>query len=82
MGDIAEKVLDIRNAPVKKYMFFTAEDVTTDDTITLSELTTINIAYLIDRSAASAVTFTNATNVITITGAYANIDIVGVAVGV
>jgi len=82
MGDIAEKVLDIRNAPVKKYMFFTAEDVTTADTITLSELTSIDIAYLIDRSAGSAVTFTNATNVITITGAYADIDIVGIAVGV
>jgi len=82
MGDIAEKVLDIRNAPVKKYMFFTAEDVSTDDTITLSELTTINLTYLIDRSAGTAVTFTNATNVITITGAYTNVDVVGIAVGV
>jgi len=82
MSDIAEKVLDVRNAPVKKYMFFTAEDVSSGDTITLSDLTTINITYLIDRSAASAVTFTNATNVITITGAYADVDVVGIAVGV
>ena len=82
MSDIVEKVLDIRNAPVKKYMFFTAEDVSTDDTITLSELTTINLTYLIDRSAGTAVTFTNATNVITITGAYTNVDVVGIAVGV
>ena len=82
MGDIVEKVLDIRNAPVKKYMFFTAEDVSTADTITLSELTTINLAYLIDRAAGTAVTFTNATNVITITGAYTNVDVVGIAVGV
>lgn len=82
MGDIAEKTLDIRNAPVKKYMYFTAEDVSTDDTITLDELTTINIAYLIDRSAASAVTFSNATNIITITGSYSDVDIVGIAVGV
>jgi len=82
MTDIVEKVLDIRNAPVKKYMFFTAEAVSADDTITLSELTTINLTYLIDRSAGTAVTFTNATNVITITGAYANVDVVGIAVGV
>lgn len=82
MTDIVEKVLDIRNAPVKKYMFFTAEDVSADDTITLSELTTINLTYLIDRSAGTAVTFTNATNVITITGAYTNVDVVGIAVGV
>lgn len=82
MGDVVEKVLDIRNAPVKKYMFFTAEDVNTDDTITLSELETINIAYLIDQSAATEVTFTNATNIITITGDYSDINIVGMAVGV
>jgi len=82
MSDIVEKVLDIRNAPVKKYMFFTAENVSAADTITLSELTTINLTYLIDRSAGTAVTFTNATNIITITGAYANVDIVGIAVGV
>ena len=82
MSDIAEKVLDIRNAPVKKYMFFTAENVSTDDTITLSELTTINTTYLIDRSAGSAVTFTEATNIITITGAYTDVDVVGIAVGV
>ena len=82
MGEIVERVLDIRNSPVKKYMFFTAEDVTTADTIVLSELTTINTTYLIDRSAGTAVTFTNLTNVITITGAYANVDVVGIAVGV
>lgn len=82
MGDIVEKVLDIRNAPVKKYMSFTAEDVSTGDTITLSDLTTINIAYLIDRSAASVVTFSNATNIITITGSYSDVDVVGIAVGV
>ena len=81
MGDIVEKVLELRHAPVKKYLFFTAEDVSADDTITLSDLTTINIAYLIDRSAATAVTFTNATNIITITGSYSDIDVVGVAVG-
>ena len=82
MSDIVEKVLDIRNAPVKKYMFFTAEDVSTDDTITLGDLTTINITYLIDRSAGSAVTFSNADNIITITGDYTDVDVVGVAVGV
>jgi len=82
MSDIVEKVLELRHAPVKKYLFFTAEDVTTADTITLSDLTTINIAYLIDRSAATAVTFTNDTNVITIGGSYADIDVVGIAVGV
>uniref|UniRef100_A0A6M3K3Z8 Uncharacterized protein n=2 Tax=viral metagenome TaxID=1070528 RepID=A0A6M3K3Z8_9ZZZZ len=82
MSDIAEKTLDVRNAPVKKHVYFTAEDVTTADTITLDELTTINLAYLIDRSAGTAVTFTNATNVITITGSYSDVDIVGIAVGV
>ena len=82
MSDITEKVLDIRNAPVKKSLFFIAEDITTADTITIDELTTINLAYLIDRSAGTAVTFTNATNIITITGEYEDVDVVGIAVGV
>jgi len=82
MSDITEKVLDIRNAPVKKSLFFIAEDITTADTITIDELTTINLAYLIDRSAGTAVTFTNATNIITITGSYEDVDVVGIAVGV
>ena len=81
MSDIAEKVLDLRHAPVKKYLFFTAEDVSTDDTITLSDLSSIDGAYILNRSDGTEVTFTKATNVLTITGSYTDVDVVGVAVG-
>ena len=81
MTDITEKVLEVRQALVRKSLFFTAEDVSTDDTITLGDLTTINDTYLIDRAAGTAVTFSKATNVITITGSYSDVDVVGIAVG-
>lgn len=82
MSDITEKVLEVRQALVRESLFFTAEDVTTGDTITLGDLTTINDTYLIDRAAGTAVTFSKATNVITITGSFADVDVVGIAVGV
>ena len=82
MGDIAEKVLEVRSSVIKKIVFFTAEDVTTADTITLDDLSDIEGVAVLDRSDGSAVTETDATNVITIGGSYADIDVVGVAVGV
>jgi len=81
MSDIAEKVLDSRVAAVKKWVVFTAEDVTTADTITIDELTTIDLAYVVNRSAATAVTQTTATNVITIGGSYSDIDVIGLVIG-
>lgn len=81
MSDIDEKVVEVRSSVVKKIVFFTAEDVTTADTITLDDLSTIDGAAVLDRSDGSAVTETEATNIITIGGSYSDIDVVGVAVG-
>ena len=80
MGDIAEKVLEVRSSVVKKLIVFTAEDVSSTDTITLGDLTTINGAALLDRSDGSAITFTKATNVLTLTSG-SDADIIGIAVG-
>ena len=81
MADIAEKVLEVRSAVVKKAVFFTAENVTTGDTITLADLSSIDGVVVFDRSDGSTVTQTEATNVITISGAYADIDVIGLAIG-
>ena len=57
--------------------------VSTDDTITLSDLTTINGAALLKRSDGSAITCTVATNVITVTQATTtSVPVVGIVVGV
>jgi len=82
VSDISERVLDVRHAPVKKYIVFTADDVSAEDTITIDDLTTINLALVADRSAATEVTQTVATNVITIGGSYSDIDVVGLVIGV
>ena len=81
MADIAEKVLEVRSAVVKKAVFFTAEDVTTGDTITLADLSSIDGVVIFKRSDGSTVTQTEATNVVTIAGSYANVDVIGLAIG-
>lgn len=81
MSAITPKVLETRSATVKKSVIFTAEDVTTADTITLEDLSAIDGAAVLDRSDGSAVTQTVATNVITIGGSYSDIDVIGIAVG-
>ena len=81
MSDIAEKVLEVRSAVVKKAVFFTAEDVTTGDTITLADLSSIDGVVIFKRSDGSTVTQIEATNVITITGSYTNVDVIGLAIG-
>lgn len=81
MSDIAERVLEVGTSLVKKYVLFTAEDVTTADTITLADLTTIDAVTIYNRADSTAVTQTDATNVITIGGSYSDIDVVGLAVG-
>ncbi len=81
MSDIAEKVLEVRSAVVKKSVIFTAEDVTTADTITLADLSSIDGFAILDRSDGSSITSTEATNVITIGGSYADIDVIGIAIG-
>ena len=81
MSDIAEKVLEVRSSVVKKSVVFMAEDVTTADTITLADLSSIDGVAILDRSDGSSVTATEATNVITIGGSYADIDVIGIAIG-
>lgn len=87
VADRAETVTSNRQAIItaastKQVITFEAT-VSTSDTITLSDLTTVNGAACLLRSAGSAVTCTVATNVITITqAALTDAVIVGIAVGV
>jgi hypothetical protein len=81
MSDITEKVLEVRSAVVKKAVIFTAEDVSTGDTITLDDLSAIDGVAILNREDGSEVTQTVATNVITIGGSYSDIDVIGIAVG-
>lgn len=65
----------------KKYATFEAT-VSTDYTVPISELTDILGAAVFKKSDGSAVTFTEATNIITITQAsLTNVDVVGFAYG-
>jgi len=69
-------------AITKKRIVFEAT-VSTSDTITLDDMTTINSAHLAKKSDGTEVTCTIATNVITVTQAgLTNVAIVGFAIGV
>jgi len=69
-------------ATTKKRIVFEAT-VSTSDTITLDDMTTINSAHLAKKSDGSEITCTIATNVITVTqAALTNVAIVGFAIGV
>ena len=87
MADRDETVVErgdvvVTPAVVKKRLVFEAT-VSTNDTITLGDLTTINSAHLAKKSDGSEVTCTIATNVITVTGAgLTNVAVVGFAIGV
>jgi hypothetical protein len=87
MVDAPETVTSNRQAIItaattKQIVTFEAT-VSTDKTITLSDLTTVNGAALLKRSDGSAVTCTVATNVITVTqGTLTDVPVVGIAVGV
>jgi len=87
MADRDETVVErgdvvVTPAVVKKRLVFEAT-VSTNDTITLGDLTTINSAHLAKKSDGSEVTCTIATNVITVTGAgLTDIAVVGFAIGV
>jgi len=86
MVDRAESVksLDtfiVTAATTKKRIVFEAT-VSTDDTITLDNLTAIQNALLTKKSNGSNVTFSKATNVITVTeAALTNVPVVGFAIG-
>jgi hypothetical protein len=86
MGEISETVTGSKTTVVtaateKKYITFEAT-VSTDDTITLSDLTDILGAAVFKKSDGSSVTFTEATNVITITQAeLTDVAVVGFAYG-
>jgi hypothetical protein len=65
----------------KKYVTFETP-VSTDDTIPITELTDILGAALFKKSDGTAITFTEATNIITVTQAtLTNVDAVGFAYG-
>jgi hypothetical protein len=77
----SEKQTIVTAAVEKRYITFEAE-VSTDDTITLGDLADILGAALFKKSDGTAVTFTEATNVITITeAALTSEPIVGFAYG-
>jgi hypothetical protein len=86
MTDVAETVTSSKQTIVtpaveKKYLTFEAT-VSTDATVTLGDLADILGAALFKKSDGSAVTFSEATNVITITQAsLTNEPIVGFAYG-
>jgi hypothetical protein len=86
MTDVAETVTSSKQTIVtpavqKKYLTFEAT-VSTDNTVTLGDLADILGAALFKKSDGSVVSFTEATNVITITGAsLINVPIVGFAYG-
>lgn len=86
VADRAETVTSNRQtiltaASTKQIIVFEAT-VSTNDTITLSDITTITGAALLKRSDGSAVTCTVATNVITVTQATLTDAVVeGIAIG-
>jgi hypothetical protein len=86
MTDRAEAVTSSKQTVVtpaveKKYVTFETI-VSTDDTVTLGDLSDILGAALFKKSDGSAVTFTEATNVITVTQAsLTDVAIVGFAYG-
>ncbi len=68
-------------AVAKKYMTFEAT-VSTDDTVTLGEMSTISYAKVCKKADGADVTCTIGTNVVTITGAgLTNVPVVGFAYG-
>ena len=86
MGDRPDTVTSSKTTVVtaaveKKYITFEAT-VSTDDTITLEDLADILGAAIFKKADGTSVTFTEATNVITITGAgLTNVPVVGFAYG-
>jgi len=78
----SSKVVITTDAVTKKVLQISAI-VSTNDTITLNDLTTISGAALLKRADGTAVTATVATNVITVTQAtLTDVPIVGLAIGV
>jgi len=76
-----EKTLVVRQKVIR-YIILESE-VTTSDTITLTDFSSITAASLFKLSDGVAVTFTKATNVITITSAALTDEkIVGIVIGV
>ena len=86
--DIKETVTSSKQTVVtaaaeKKYVTFEALAVSETNTITLGDFTTIAGAVLLKKSDGATVTFTKATNVLTVTeGDLTSVDLVGFAYGV
>jgi len=86
MADRTETVTSSKQTIVtaateKKYITFEAT-VSTDDTVTLGDLTDILGAAVFKKSDGTAIAFTEATNIITITQATTtNVPVVGFAYG-
>jgi hypothetical protein len=86
--DIKETVTSSKQTVVtaaveKKYVTFEALSVSETNTITLADFTTIAGAVLLKKSDGATVTFTKATNVLTVTETgLTNVDLVGFAYGI
>ena len=79
----SSKTVIITDAVTKKVLQISATVHATNDTITLSDVTTINGAALLKRADGSAVTCTVATNVITVTQAgMSDTPVVGIVLAV
>lgn len=87
MADKAETVKDrgsyiVVPATTRKWLRFEVSGVSTDDTITLGDLTTITHAILARKSDGSGVEFAKSGNVLTVTEeGLSNADLVGYAEG-
>ena len=87
LTDVAERASQLGSFLVtsevrRKFVPFEAPAVNTSDTITISDLTTIQDVALVKKSDGTVCTRTFATNVITVTQTLAAVDLVGVAIGV
>lgn len=83
MGEITEETkLSIKTYTKVRYVIFNADDVSTNDTIVIGDITTLTGSALFNRVTGVAVTSSIATNIITVTqAAQTNILVVGMAVG-
>jgi hypothetical protein len=87
MVDRAESVISLEmvivtEAVTKKEMKFRVPQVSTNDTVTLDNFTTIAAAYLCKESDGTTVAFTKSTNVLTVTeAALTNVAVRGYAYG-
>jgi hypothetical protein len=77
----SSKQIVVTPAVEKKYVTFEAKGIDENDTIPIGALTDILSAALFKESDGTPVTFTEATNIITVTAVITDTDLVGFAYG-